>query len=79
MMWGGPRGPQPMPSSACRYCTSLISLAKERVQGDPRTRGSAPLPMIKIPALGKLSDIGIASCHNPFESTVTTLALLPPA
>jgi hypothetical protein len=47
--------------------------------GPARTRGSAPLPMIKIPALGKLSDIGIASCHNPFESTVTTLALLPPA
>jgi hypothetical protein len=51
--WGGPPGPQPTPSSACRVLKEADSVGEERVQGDPRRPGGLPHDCIWIPGFGK--------------------------
>src|ERR1039458_6224162 len=55
--WGGPPGPQPTPTSACRVLKEADSVGEGRVQGDPRRPGGLPwgLPHYDgtMPSFGK--------------------------
>src|ERR1022692_4639011 len=65
--WGGPPGPQPTPTSACWVWMNLISLARSGSRGTRADQGVCPTTASGSPALGKLSDIGMASCPTTSE------------
>src|ERR1039458_9159473 len=63
--WGGPPGPRPTPSSACRTLQDADPVVPDAGRGRPaQTRGAAPQTSAAFPVVGKISGIGLTACRG---------------